>query len=91
MYITQSVLNHLKNINPIIRIYVLGLIFSHGRKNCAAMADSMGISAKYFYKFLAKAEEHSKEIKCQSMFFFGLKKKLWEKRSINLKLPSLKN
>jgi len=63
MYIVQSVLNHLKNINPIIKSYVLGLMLSSSRKNCAAMAKSTGLSQKDLYAFLAGAEEHSEDIK----------------------------
>lgn len=62
MYMIQSVLNKLKNINPSIREYMLGLLLSRGRKNCAAMADSLLISPKRFYNFLAKGLDNSKEI-----------------------------
>jgi hypothetical protein len=38
------------------------LILSGGRKNCAAMARSVGISPKPLYKFLENAASYSKEI-----------------------------
>lgn len=62
MYIVQSVLNRLKNINPSIKAYVLSLILSTGRKNCAAMAHSIGVSEKKLYRFLAESKIHAKTI-----------------------------
>jgi len=58
----QRVINHLKNVNQEIRTYVVCLILSSGRKNCANMARSVGISPKPLYKYLANAEFYSKEI-----------------------------
>jgi hypothetical protein len=52
----QRVKNFLKNINPLIRNYVIALIISTGRKNCAAMSHATGISDKYLYDFLAEAD-----------------------------------
>jgi hypothetical protein len=62
MYIVQSVLNRLKNINPSIKAYVLSLILSKGRKNCAAMSHSIGVSEKKLYCFLAGAKIHASAI-----------------------------
>lgn len=62
MIIIQSVLNRLKNINPIIRTYVLSLLLSSGRKNCAAMAQSTTLSQKHLYAFLSEAKTLVKEI-----------------------------
>jgi len=62
MYMLQRVINLLKNVNTSIRTYVLCLILSDGRKNCAAMARSVGISAKPLYDYLSKATANSKEI-----------------------------
>jgi len=76
MTITQSVLKHLKNINSPIRTYVLSLILSSSRKNCAAMANATGISQKMLYAFLANAQQHSEEIENQ---LFELAKKTRKK------------
>lgn len=62
MYIVQSVLNHLKNINPKIKTYVLSLLLSTGRKNCAAMSQSTKLSQKCLYAFLSEAKTFVKEI-----------------------------
>jgi len=62
MYIVQSVLNRLKNINPSIKAYVLSLILSNGRKNCAAMSHSIGVSEKKLYYFLAESKSNAKTI-----------------------------
>jgi hypothetical protein len=62
MYIVQSVLNRLKNINPSIRAYVLSLILSNGRKNCAAMSQAIGVSEKRLYDFLAEPIINTGEI-----------------------------
>jgi hypothetical protein len=48
----QSVKKTLKKINPLIRNYVIGLIVTQGRKNCAAMARAMRIPEKYLSSFL---------------------------------------
>ena len=63
MYIVQSVLNRLKNINFSIKSYVLSLMLSNGRKNCAAMSYSIGVSEKKLYCFLAESKINVKEIK----------------------------
>lgn len=65
MYIIQSVLNQLNKINPIIKIYVLNLLLSSSRKNCAAMAESTGSSRKKLYSYLSNAKKHSEEIEKQ--------------------------
>lgn len=62
MYITQRVLNSFSNINASIKTYVLSLILSNGRKNCAAMADSVGISVKKLYIFLKESKTNVQEI-----------------------------
>jgi len=62
MYTLQSVLKYFKNINPTIKLYVLSLMLSPGRKNCSAMADSLGFSAKNLYVFLNNAKENAKSI-----------------------------
>jgi hypothetical protein len=62
MIIVQSVLNSLKNINPIIRTYILGLLLSSGRKNCAAIAHSTGLPQKMLYAFLSEAKTYTQEI-----------------------------
>lgn len=51
----QRVKKILKNITPLIRNYVIALIVSRGRKNCAAMSHSTGISSKFLYDFLGQA------------------------------------
>ena len=62
MYTLQRVINLLKNVNTSIRTYVVCLILSSGRKNCADMARSVGISTKPLYAYLFDAEKHSSEI-----------------------------
>ena len=62
MYIVQSVLNHLKNINPIIKTFVLSLILSRNRKNCAAIAHSIDVSKKRLYQFFENSTTYLKEI-----------------------------
>lgn len=58
----QRVINLLKNVNTSIRTYVVCLILSGGRKNCADMARAVGISSKPLYEYLANARNNSKEI-----------------------------
>lgn len=58
----QRVINLLKNVNTSIRTYVVCLILSNGRKNCADMARSVGISSKPLYAYLSNAKVHSREI-----------------------------
>jgi len=62
MYMLQRVIKLLKNVNTSIRTYVLCLILSDGRKNCSAMARSVGISQKRLYAYLSKAKTNSREI-----------------------------
>ena len=62
MYIVQSVLNRMKNINFSIKAYVLSLMLSKGRKNCAAMSLSTSVSEKKLYCFLAESKINVKEI-----------------------------
>ena len=59
----QRIINLLEKVNPLIRTYVVCLIVSDGRKNCANMARSVNISPKPLYKYLANAESSSKEIR----------------------------
>lgn len=56
MNIVQSVINGIKNINPQIRTYMLGILLSSNRKNCAAMSRETGFSVKTFYSFLMNGE-----------------------------------
>ena len=58
----QSVLNCLKNVNPLIRTYVLSLMLTSGKKNCAEMARSTRVSPDTLYEFLSHAKICSKEI-----------------------------
>lgn len=62
MYIVQRVLNFFSNINPLIKVYVISLILSTGRKNCAAMADSVGTSQQKLYDFLYDSKSNVQEI-----------------------------
>lgn len=62
MYIIQSVLNNLKNLNPKIKTYILGLLLSSNRKNCVAMSASTKIRSKQYYDFLSNSKEYSKNI-----------------------------
>ena len=62
MYIVQRVLNCLKNINPLIKAYVISLMLSSSRKNCAAMARSVNVSEKKLYHFLNESAINSQEI-----------------------------
>jgi hypothetical protein len=63
----QRVINLLKNVNPSIRTYVVCLMLSNGRKNCADMARSVGISPKPLYAYLLNARMNSIEI--ENMLF----------------------
>ena len=65
----QRVINLLKNVNTSIRIYVLSLILTSGRKTCAEMARTVGISPKALYKFLSDAENNTEEIEKQLFDF----------------------
>jgi len=58
----QRVINLLKNVNTKIRTYVVCLMLTPGRKNCAEMARTVGISEKKLYAFLSKAKDNSAEI-----------------------------
>jgi hypothetical protein len=58
----QRVKNFLKNINPLIRNYVIALIISKGRKNCASMSHSTGIPDTYLYNFLSHASDCIEDI-----------------------------
>jgi hypothetical protein len=62
MYTLQSVIKKIKKINPLIRTYLVCLLLSCERKNCAAMARSTGIKAKPLYVFLSKSKEMIEEI-----------------------------
>jgi len=71
MYIVQSVLNHLENINPSIKAYVLSLLLSSGRKNCAAMSRSIGVSEKRLYNFFAESAINTGEIQKKLIAFIN--------------------
>ena len=58
----QRVISLLKNVNTSIRTYVICLILSNDRKNCAEMARSVGIPAKQLYCYLSNAKIHTDEI-----------------------------
>lgn len=62
MIMLQRVINLLKNVNIKIRTYVVCLMLTPGRKNCAEMARSVGVSQKRLYAFLAAGKDNSKEI-----------------------------
>lgn len=59
----QRVMNFLKKVNPETKIYVIGLLLSNDRKNCANMARITGIKDKEFYSYLKNAKIHINEIK----------------------------
>ena len=48
-FMLQSVNNFLKKVNPKARIYIIGLLLSNDRKNCANMARITGIKDREFY------------------------------------------
>ena len=52
----QRVKKILKNINPLIRNYLICLMVVRGRKNCAAMAKATNIPEKFLYSFLNEAK-----------------------------------
>lgn len=58
----QRVKKLLKNINPLIRNYVICLIVSRGRKTCSNMAHLTRIPENYLYKFFEQAAPVVKEI-----------------------------
>jgi hypothetical protein len=58
----QRVINLLKNVNTQIRTYVVCLMLTSGRKNCAEMARTVGVSKKALYAFLSAGVDNSKEI-----------------------------
>ena len=62
MIMLQRVINLLKKVNIQIRTYVVCLMLTSGRKNCAEMARTVGISQKRLYAFLANAKDNSAEI-----------------------------
>lgn len=62
MHTLQRVINLLKNVNTSIRTYVVCLMLTSGRKNCAEMARVTGLSPKKLYAFLSNASSYSKEI-----------------------------
>jgi len=62
MIMLQRVINLLKKVNIQIRTYVVCLMLTPGKKNCAEMARSVGISQKRLYAFLAAGKDNSKEI-----------------------------
>jgi hypothetical protein len=62
MIMLQRVINLLKKVNLQIRTYVVCLMLTSGRKNCAEMARSVSVSQKRLYAFLAAGKDNSKEI-----------------------------
>lgn len=62
MIMLQRVINLLKKVNIEIRTYVLCLMLTPGRKNCAEMARTVGVSQKRLYAFLSNAKDNSAEI-----------------------------
>jgi len=58
----QSVIKLLEKVNIQIRTYVVCLILTPGRKNCAEMARTVRISPKSLYAFLDDGKDNSKEI-----------------------------
>ena len=62
MYTLQSVLKFFKNINPAMQTYLLCLLLARGRKNCAAMAESTGLSQKKLYEFLNNSKQNNESI-----------------------------
>ncbi len=65
----QSVLNCLENVNPLIRTYVLSLMLTRGRKNCAEMSRSVNVPKKTLYAFFAQAKDNAKEIEEKLLFY----------------------
>jgi hypothetical protein len=59
----QRVTNFLKKANQETQAYVIGLILSNDKKNCANMARITGISKEKLYSFLANAQKNSRRIK----------------------------
>ncbi len=62
MIMLQRVIKLLKKVNVQIRTYVVCLILTSGRKNCAEMARTVGVSQKGLYAFLSNAKDNSAEI-----------------------------
>ena len=62
MIMLQRVIKLLKKVNIQIRTYVVCLMLTPGRKNCAEMARTVGVSQKRLYAFLSKAKDNSAEI-----------------------------
>ena len=58
----QRVKKILKNINPLIRNYLICLMVVRGRKNCATMAKSTNIPEKFLYSFLNEAKSVTREM-----------------------------
>ena len=58
----QRVKKILKNINPLIKNYLICLMVVRGRKNCAAMAKSTNIPEKFLYSFLNDAKNVTGEM-----------------------------
>ena len=62
MIMFQRVINLLKKVNLQIRTYVVCLMMTPGKKNCAEMARSVGISHKRLYAFLASGKDNTEKI-----------------------------
>jgi hypothetical protein len=69
MIMLQRVINLLEKVNPQIRTYVVCLMLTSGRKTCAEMARTVGISEKRLYAFLAAGKDNSQEIEDQLIEF----------------------
>ena len=65
----QRVINLLKKVNAEIRAYVVCLLLTAGKKNCAEMARTVGLSASSLYKFLSNGTAYSKEIEIELFRF----------------------
>ena len=62
MIMLQRVIKLLKKVNLEIRTYVVCLMLTSGKKNCAEMARTVGLSEKRLYAFLSEAKDNSAEI-----------------------------
>jgi hypothetical protein len=65
----QRVIKLLKKVNIQIRTYVVCLMLTPGRKNCAEMARTVGVSQKRLYAFLSNAKDNSAAIEKQQIEF----------------------
>jgi hypothetical protein len=77
----QRVINLLKKVNTEIRTYVVCLMLTSGRKNCAEMSRTLGISTKPLYAFLSK-KNNLEEIEKQLLEFAKLTRNKNFKRTL---------